>query len=208
MALVVAAWALAGGAAGAAVRWGSVRLAAAEELDSDHSAVVTLGPAVLSAILFAAFAARPGSNPATMLVQGVFVVVLVQVIFFDLEHGLILDRVMLPAAVFALAVSLLRQPWWAGAAAGLVAGAALLLLGGVGSLLARRDALGLGDVKLAAVIGLMLGPERAAEALVIGFLAAGLAAIAIAGWRRSLAGQLALGPYLAAGALIALYPVP
>lgn len=208
MALVVAAWALAGAAAGAAVRWGSVRLAAAEELDSDHSAVVTLGPAVLSAILFAAFAARPGSNPATMLVQGVFVVVLVQVIFFDLEHGLILDRVMLPAAVFALAVSLLRQPWWGGAAAGLVAGAALLLLGGVGSLLARRDALGLGDVKLAAVIGLMLGPERAAEALVIGFLAAGLAAIAIAVWRRSLGGQIALGPYLAACAVIALYPIP
>jgi len=208
VALVVAAWALAGAAAGAAVRWGSVRLAAAEELDSDHSAVVTLGPAVLSAILFAAVAARPGSNPATMLVQGVFVVVLVQVIFFDLEHGLILDRVMLPAAVFALAVSLLRQPWWGGAAAGLVAGAALLLLGGIGSLLARRDALGLGDVKLAAVIGLMLGPERAAEAMVIGFVGAGLAAIAIAAWRRSLAGQLALGPYLAAGALIALYPIP
>ena len=183
-------------------------MAAAEDLVSDHSAVVTLGPPVLSAILFAAFAARPGSNPTTMLLQGVFVLVLVQVIFFDLEHGLILDRVMLPAAVFALAVSLLRQPWWAGTAAGLVAAAALLLLGGVGSLLARRDALGLGDVKLAAVIGLMLGPERAAEALVIGFVGAGLAAIAFAVWRRSLAGQLALGPYLAAGALIALYPIP
>jgi len=208
VALVVASWALAGAAAGAAVRWGSVRLAAAEDLVSDHSAVVTLGPPVLSAILFAAFAARPGSNPTTMLLQGVFVLVLVQVIFFDLEHGLILDRVMLPAAVFALAVSLLRQPWWAGTAAGLVAAAALLLLGGVGSLLARRDALGLGDVKLAAVIGLMLGPERAAEALVIGFVGAGLAAIAFAVWRRSLAGQLALGPYLAAGALIALYPIP
>ena len=208
MALVVVAWAIAGAAAGAAVRWGSVRLAAAEELDSGHSAVATLGPAVLSAVLFAAFATRPGSSPITMLMQGVFLVVLVQVIFFDLEHGLVLDRVILPAAVFAVAVSLLRQPWWAGAAAGAVAAAALLLLGGVGSLLARRDALGLGDVKLAGVIGLMLGPERAAEALVIGFLAAGLAAIAIAVWRRSVAGQLALGPYLAAGALIALYPIP
>ena len=208
MALLVAAWALVGAGAGAAVRWGSVRLAAVEELDSDHSAFVTFGPPVLSAILFAAFAARPSSDLATMALQGVFVLVLVQVIFFDLEHGLILDRVMLPAAVFALAVSLLRQPWWAGAAAGAVAAAAFLLLGGVGSLLARRDALGLGDVKLAGVIGLMLGPERAAEALVIGFLAAGLAAIAIAVWRRSLGGQIALGPYLAACALIALYPIP
>jgi len=205
---VVAAWALAGGAAGVAVRWASVRLAAAEELDSAHSAVSTLGPAVLSAIVFAAFAARPWSDPTTMVLQGVFVLVLVQVIFFDLEHGLILDRVILPAAVFALAVSLLRQPWWAGVAAGLVAGAALLLLGGVGSLLARRDALGLGDVKLAALIGLMLGPQRGAEAMVIGFFGAGLAAMGIAVWHRSLGGQIALGPYLAAGAVIALYPIP
>jgi len=117
-----------------------------------------------------------------MVLQGVFVLVLVQVIFFDLEHGLILDRVMLPAALFALAVSVLRQPWWAGTAAGLVAAGALLLLGGVGSLLARRDALGLGDVKLAAVIGLMLGPERTAEAMVTGFIGAGAAAIGIAAW--------------------------
>lgn len=183
-------------------------MAATEELDSPNSAVGTLGPPVLSAILFAAFAARPWIDLTTMVLQGVFVLVLVQVIFFDLEHGLILDRVMLPAALFALAVSVLRQPWWAGTAAGLVAAGALLLLGGVGSLLARRDALGLGDVKLAAVIGLMLGPERTAEAMVTGFIGAGAAAMGIAAWHRSLGGQIALGPYLAAGALIALYPIP
>jgi len=41
---------------------------------------------------------------------------------------------------------------------------------------------------------------------VVAFAAAGAAAVGIALWRRSLAGRIALGPYLAVGALIAMYP--
>ena len=204
----VAGWGVLGAAAGGGIRWVSIRLAKAEELESGQSALVTLGPAVLSATLFVLFAATHRRDLASLLVATVFVLVLVQVIFFDLEHELILDRVVLPVAAFALVVSLFRQPWWAGIAAGLVSGGAFLLLGGVGSLIAHRDALGLGDVKLATLIGLMLGPGYAAEALLIGFLSAGVAAIAVAIWRRSLEGRMALGPYLAVGALIALYPLP
>jgi leader peptidase (prepilin peptidase) / N-methyltransferase len=204
----VAAWTAAGIGAGAAVRWASVWLAAGEELDVSRSKLVRYGPSALCAVLFALFAADHWRSPLTLIVDSLFVAVLVQVIFFDLEHGLILDRVILPAGAAALILSLFRQPWWAGPVAGLAAGAAFLLLGVVASGLARREALGLGDVKLAACIGLMLGPERGAEALVIGFFSAGAAAIALAMWRRSVAGQIALGPYLAAGALIALFPVP
>jgi len=87
-----------------------------------------------------------------------------------------------------------------------VIGGLFLGLGMVGSWLAGTEALGLGDVKLAACIGFFLGPLPSLGAMVVAFAAAGAAAVGIALWRRSLAGRIALGPYLAVGALIAMYP--
>ena len=184
-------------------RW----LARSEELEAGGGRVARFGPPMLCAVAFAALAAAYLSDPAGLAIRLVFAAVLVQVIFFDLEHGLILDRVILPAAAFALAVSLFRHPWWAGIATGLVIGGAFLLLGLVGSLIARTEALGLGDVKLAACIGIFLGPLLALEAVLLAFAAGGIAAILVAAWHRSLAGRMALGPYLAVGALIAMYPL-
>jgi prepilin signal peptidase PulO-like enzyme (type II secretory pathway) len=201
---VAAAWALVGAIAGWGVRWASVRLALFEELEPGHAAWEVYGPPVLSAALFGLFGSASSNLGATAELD-VFVLVLVQVIFFDLEHALILDRVVFPSMALALVVSLFRQPWWAGIAAGAVIGLAFLLLGVVGSALLKADALGFGDVKLAVFLGLLLGPIATAEAVLLGFLLAGMFAIAIAVVRRSLQGGIALGPYLAAGALIALY---
>jgi prepilin signal peptidase PulO-like enzyme (type II secretory pathway) len=205
--LIAAPWAVVGGGAGVAVRWVSTRLATTEELESSSGIAVSLGPPVLCMLLFWLFGAAYRSDPIALGVHSAFALVLVQIIFFDLEHALILDRVIYPAAVFALAVSFLKQPWWAGIATGLVTGAFFLLLGAIGSLMARTEALGLGDVKLATCIGLFLGPNQTLEAMVVAFASAGAAAIALAAWRRSLAGRIALGPYLAVGALIAMHPM-
>ncbi len=81
------------------------------------------------------FATEPVSLQLLAL-RSVFVLVLVQVIFFDMEHRLILDRVMFPSMALALVVSLFHQPWWAGIATGLAAGLLFLLLAfaGVGDL--------------------------------------------------------------------------
>jgi leader peptidase (prepilin peptidase)/N-methyltransferase len=105
----------------------------------------------------------------------------------------------------ALLVSLFRQPWWAGIVAGAVAGLAFLVLGVLGSVLMKADALGFGDVKLAVLLGLLLGPVATTEAVLLGFALAGAVAIGIAIVRRSLEGRLALGPFLAVGALVAMY---
>ena len=205
--LAAAVGAVAGLAAGAGVVAGSRWLAKGEELEVGGGALVMLGPPALCALALGLIGFAYRSDPAGMVIHAAFAVVLVQVIFFDLEHGLILDRVIYPAALFALAVSVFRQPWWAGIATGLAVGAAFLLLGAVGTWLARAEALGLGDVKLAACIGLFLAPQLTFEAMLIAFASAGVAAVGIAVWRRSLAGRLALGPYLAVGALIAMYPL-
>jgi prepilin signal peptidase PulO-like enzyme (type II secretory pathway) len=209
-ALLTIGWALVGAAGGWLVRWGSVRLARLEELEPGRRAWQVYGPSILSAILFAAFAYQLGAVPL-LLVRSVFVLVLVQVIFFDFEHRLILDRVMFPSMALALVLSLSGDPWfsgqdwWHGIATGLAAGLLFLLLAVGGAWLFKTEAMGFGDVKLAVFMGLLLGPLPTIYAMFYGVFLAGLAAIGVIVWNRSMKGSIAYGPYLAAGALIELF---
>jgi leader peptidase (prepilin peptidase)/N-methyltransferase len=197
-------WAVVGAAAGWLVRWGSVRLARLEGLEPGSKRWQVFGPPILSAVLFGVFATEPASLQLLAL-RSVFVLVLVQVIFFDMEHRLILDRVMFPAMALALIVSLFHQPWWAGIATGLAAGLLFLLLALVGSAIFKAEALGFGDVKLALFMGLLLGPLPTITALFYGVFLAGVVSVGVIIWHRSLKGSIAYGPYLAAGALIVLF---
>jgi leader peptidase (prepilin peptidase)/N-methyltransferase len=142
------------------------------------------------------------------VVRSLFVLVFVQVIFFDFEHRLILDRVIFPSMALALVVSVFGHPWWAGIATGLAAGLLFVLLGVAGQAVFKAEAMGFGDVKLAVFMGLLLGPLPTVQALFYGVFLAGLASLGIAIWRRSLKGTMAYGPFLAAGALIVLYQLP
>jgi len=205
--LFAAGWAVVGAAAGWFARWGSVRLARLEALDPGAQPWQVYGPPILAALLFAVFAYDMGlSHFLVLAIRSVFVLVLVQVIFFDLEHRLILDRVIFPAMGLAVIVSVLYgQPWWAGIATGLGAGVLFLFLSIAGSTLLRAEVLGFGDVKLAAFMGFLLGWPAIVDAVFIGVLVGAIAAIAVGIWHRSLKATFAYGPYLAIGALVMLY---
>ena len=198
------AWILVGAAAGWFLRWGSVRLARLEGLEPGNRRWQVFGPPILAALLFGVFAFHIGPEPILFL-RSLFILVLVQVIFFDFEHRLILDRVIFPAMAVALVASLFRDPWWGGLAAGLGAGLLFLGLALAGSAIFKAEALGFGDVKLALFMGLLLGPLPTAQALFYGVFMAGVVSIGMIAWHRSLKGTLAYGPYLAAGAIIVLY---
>jgi prepilin signal peptidase PulO-like enzyme (type II secretory pathway) len=202
--LLAAAWAVAGVGAGWLLRWGSVKLARLEGLDPGFKRWQVLGPPVLCGALFAVFALEPTTFPLLVL-RSVFVLVLVQVIFFDYEHRLILDRVMFPSMALALIVSFFASPWWAGLATGVAAGLLFLLFSVVGYAIFKAEALGFGDVKLALFIGLLLGPLPTISAFFYGMVLAAVASIAFIVWHRSARGTIAYGPYLAAGALIMLF---
>jgi leader peptidase (prepilin peptidase)/N-methyltransferase len=211
--LIVALWAVVGAAAGWFVRWGSVKLARLEGLKPGHKRWQVFGPPVLSAAVFAIYGFAITPFPL-LLVRSVFALVLVQVVFFDFEHRLILDRVIFPSMLLALLVSLTplvggglglwRQPWWMGILMGVIAGALFLVLALAGSALFKAEALGFGDVKLAAFMGLLLGWPYTFQAMFYGVFLAGVVAIGVILWHRSLKGTIAYGPYLAAGALIML----
>jgi prepilin signal peptidase PulO-like enzyme (type II secretory pathway) len=211
--LVAVLWAVVGAGAGLAVRWGSVKLARLEGLEPGNAWWQVYGPPAISAVVFGIYGYEITSFPV-LLVRSVFVLVLVQVIFFDFEHHLILDRVMFPAMGLALLVSLTpvvsassavwHQVWWAGISTGIGAGALFLGLALLGSVIFKGEALGFGDVKLAVFMGLLLGWPYTASALFYGVLLAAIGAITFIVVHRSLKGNIAYGPYLAAGALLVL----
>jgi len=167
------------------------------------------GPPVLAAILFAVFGYHFGPVPV-LLIKSLWVAVLVEVIFCDLEHRLILDRVMFPAMVVAIGLSFLTPNLGIleSVLTGLGAGLLFLALALIGSYFFGADALGFGDVKLVAFIGLILGIHQTAivTALFLGVLFAGLVSLVLVVARRlTMKSGIPYGPFLAAGALVVLY---
>ncbi len=86
-----------------------------------------------------------------------------------------------------------------------IAGAAAFAVFLVVSVVARGG-LGMGDVKLAGMLGFLLGWPAVAGALTVGVVAGGLAGAAlIVASRANLRSSIAYGPYLALGGAIAIF---
>ena len=128
----------------------------------------------------------------------------------DLEHGLILNKVVYPGILVALLFALfLPQPWltqW------MVHGVANFALGagigfGIFLLLAivSRGGMGWGDVKLATLIGLATGFPLVFVALITGSILGGLVAIGLLiGKKKGRKEMIAFGPFLSLTAMITL----
>lgn len=128
---------------------------------------------------------------------------MVPVVAIDLQHKLIPDVIVLPATVAALALVIAADPgrWWQPLVAALGAAGFLFLLW-----LVYPGGMGLGDVKLALLMGAVLG-VAVIPALGIAFLAgAGLGVVMLLR-HGSAARKMAVpfGPFLAVGALVALW---
>ncbi len=120
----------------------------------------------------------------------------------DIEHRRVLNRLLAPAAVIAVALSLVLGTPRPGAA---LMGAAIGFLFFLALRLIYPRGMGMGDVKLAGVIGLVIGFPGVVSALFVGILAGGVAALAVLIVHRGRRGQsMAYAPYLVIGAWSAL----
>jgi leader peptidase (prepilin peptidase) / N-methyltransferase len=137
-------------------------------------------------------------------VSAFFCAVLVIVTVTDLERRIIPNRIVLPAAAIVLVgrTAVDPSPVWAIAA---VAGALFLLL----FALAYPGGLGMGDVKLALLLGAGLG-RTLPVALMIGMVAALVPAVVLVARHGSSARKSAipLAPFLSLGAIVALFAGP
>jgi prepilin signal peptidase PulO-like enzyme (type II secretory pathway) len=133
------------------------------------------------------------------LSASIFCVALVVVSVTDLEYRVVPNRVVLPAAAIVLALNTIRQPkpeW-------LLAAFAVSLVLFVAALV-NPQGMGMGDVKLAFLIGAGLG-WTAVLALTVAVVAAFVPALVLliaGGGRKS---TLPFAPFLALGSVVALF---
>jgi leader peptidase (prepilin peptidase) / N-methyltransferase len=144
-------------------------------------------------------------SSAVGIVLGVaLVLVLVPAALIDLEHRIIPNKITALGALVAVVAGTVLDP--GGEPSRLIAGAAaggFLLL----AALAYPRGMGMGDVKLAGVMGLFLG-SAVAPAMLVAMLAGvvvGAAIIARKGTREGRKTAVPFGPFLALGGLVGLF---
>jgi leader peptidase (prepilin peptidase)/N-methyltransferase len=135
------------------------------------------------------------------------------ILITDLEHRLILNVVMYPAILLAIVAGFLTpdMTWWSALAGGAIAFVFFLGAALVGNAFFGSGALGGGDVKLAAFVGLITGFPLVIEALVLTLLiGAGISLILLVVRVRGLRDYIPYGPFLIASAILTLlwgYPI-
>nr|HEX4315975.1 prepilin peptidase [Kofleriaceae bacterium] len=163
-------------------------------------------------------------------VYAAFIVVMVVIAFIDLDTMLILDKVTYPTipAFYALGLLLPERHWWDGLIGAGVGYGIPWLIGVLYKLIRKREGMGLGDAKLLALVGALLGWHGVVAALfggsVLGVvmtvamrLARGRAAPAAANDNAAdgdgagddlMHTELPFGPYLVTAALFYMFAEP
>ena len=160
-------------------------------------ALTAVAVIVVAALCFAKF-----EDIGQALVAAVFCGVLVVIAAIDLEQRIIPNRIVLPAGAAVLVGNLLvdKSDAWEF----VIAAAVALVLAAIISL-ATRGGVGMGDAKLCFLLGAGLG-WSIIGAIVLASLGAFVAAITILA-RKGVGARketFALGPFLAAGGILAL----
>jgi leader peptidase (prepilin peptidase)/N-methyltransferase len=153
-------------------------------------------------LLYAATVLVLWDDPGEVALGLVFVTVLMAVTLTDLERRIVPNKILIVGAVLAVAIATVTDPGSLPqrAIAAAAAGGLLFLVA-----LAYPKGMGLGDVKLAATMGLFLG-RNVAPAIFVALLAgaaAGLALIALEG-ASARKRAIPFAPFLALGGVVGL----
>lgn len=143
-------------------------------------------------------------------VMAFYACIFITIFIIDLEHELILNKVVYPSLIVALILAIfLPQPWIPQLTVHGVANFAIG--GGIGFVLflllavISRGGMGWGDVKLVTLVGLATGFPLVFIAVILGAILGGLVAIALLLTKKKGRKEaIPFGPYLALAAMITL----
>lgn len=145
---------------------------------------------------------------AEALLVFAFLAALIVITFIDLDHQIIPDAISLPGIFVGFAAALLfGAPTWSDSLIGILLGGGLLWAVAAGyEWLTGREGMGGGDIKLLAMIGAFLGWRAIPVTLLVGSLLGSVIGLSLMAARgRDAKMAIPFGPFLAAGAVVALF---
>lgn len=147
----------------------------------------------------AAYEFGPGLDLCAALV---LLAALVALAAIDLRHRLLPNVIVLPAAVAGVALSTLGDPgdWWVNPASAATVGGGLFALAVV-----YAGGIGMGDVKMGAMLGAFLGPYAVAAVFVGALLGAVAGVLLMTLGRVGRRYPLPFGVFMAAGGALTLF---
>lgn len=140
-----------------------------------------------------------------LAVRLAFACAMVVLFAIDLRHHILPNVITVPGIVIGFVLSLVLPPYWKSSLIGLIAGGGVLFaIAEAYYRLRGNEGLGMGDVKMLAMIGAFLGWELMLVTLVLASFAGSLIGIGvIALGRGGMKAALPFGTFLAVGALTA-----
>ena len=144
----------------------------------------------------------PGVLFASRVVFGSMLIALFAI---DLEHHLLPNAITLPGVAAGFGFSIFAEPGWLASLIGIVAGGgALFAIAEAYYRVRREEGLGMGDVKMLAMIGAFLGWKLALVTLMMASIAGSIVGLALIVTRRGgMKYALPFGTFLALGAAAA-----
>ncbi len=133
----------------------------------------------------------------------VYISLLTAIFVIDLENQLVLDKITYPGMALALAFSF----FWPGlgVVSSLIGGAIGLAAMALPYILTRRRGMGMGDVKLGALVGLMSGYPLVFVALLLAVISGGLVAVILLVFKiKKRSDPIPFAPFLATSAMVTL----
>jgi leader peptidase (prepilin peptidase)/N-methyltransferase len=159
---------------------------------------------ILTALVFAAHGPIFGWEPL-LPVRLAFAATLIVLAFIDLDHRILPNSITLPGIALGIACSIWLPPGWRAALIGAALGGGMLWLVGEAYFRLRGvEGMGMGDVKMLAMIGAFLGWRAVLVTLVLASIAgAAVGLVLMRRQREGMAYALPFGTFLSAGALVA-----
>ena len=159
---------------------------------------------LVTAVLFAGGLVVYGLTPL-LAVRLAFGCALIVLFAIDLEHQILPNVITLPGIVAGFLASLFLPPGWLSSLIGiLIGGGVLFAIAEAYYRVRRQEGLGMGDVKMLAMIGAFLGWQLTLLTLVLASFAGSAVGIGLMASRRgTMQAALPFGTFLALGAIAA-----